>query len=125
MKSAAERLGEDRRLIFENVANGVPIQQVMSVFRRSEKEVMDEVRFVGKKLCEYRFRRHQPPLSCTTLNEIFTNRAALLDTLRRLGDVYLSTSLLIPKIHVGSLDDNHVVQEAEHRTGMRMLRDGR
>lgn len=124
MKSAAERLGEDRRLIFENVANGVPIQQIMSVYRRSEKEVMEEVRFVGKKIAEYRFRRHQPPLSCTTLNEIFINRLALLDTLRKLGDVYLSTSLLIPKVYVGSLNDPHVVREAEHRSGMRMLRDG-
>lgn len=124
MKSAAERLGEDRRLIFENVANGVPIQQVMNVFRRSEKEVMDEVQFVGKKIAEYRFRRHQPPLSYTTLNEIFINRRALLDTLRRLGDVYLSTSLLIPQVYVGSLDDPHVVQEAEHRSGMRMLKNG-
>jgi hypothetical protein len=121
MKSAAERLGEDRRLIFSNVANGVPIQQVMSVYRRSEKEVMDEVRFVGKKIAEYRFRRHMPPLGCDTLNEIFVHRAALLETLNKLGDVYLSTSLLIPNIHVGSLLDNEVVQEAEHRSGMRML----
>ena len=124
MKTAAERLGEDRRLIFENVANGVPIQQVMSAFRRSEKEVMDDIAFVGKKIAEYRFRRHQPPLSCGTLREISFNRAALLDTLRRLGDVYLSTSLLIPQIHVGHMSDPHVVKEAEHRSGMRMLRDG-
>lgn len=124
MKTAAERLGEERRLVFENVANGVPVQQVMNVFRRSEKELMDDIRFVGRKIAEYRFRRHQPPLSCTTFNEIFTNRAALLDTLRHLGDVYLSTSLLIPNIHVGSLDDPHVLREAEHRTGMRILKDG-
>lgn len=124
MKSAAERLGEDRRLIFENVANGVPIQQVMSVFRRSEKEVMDEVQFVSKKLAEYRFRRHQPPLSCDTLNDISFNRRPLLETLRRLGDVYLSTSLLIPKIHVGQMSDRDVIQEAEHRSGMRMLPNG-
>ena len=123
MKSAAERLGEDRRLIFENVANGVPIQQVMSVYRRSEKELWDEVQFVGKKISEYRFRRHQPPLGCANLNEIRINRLALLDTLRRLGDVYLSTSLLIPQIHVGKMDDPHVVREAEHRSGMRMLKN--
>lgn len=124
MKSAAERLGEDRRLIFENVANGVPIQQVMSVYRRSEKEVMDDVKFVGRKIAEYRFRRHQPPLSCDNLNEIRINRRALLDTLRRLGDVYLSTSLIIPNILVGKMDDPHVVKEAEHRSGMRILKDG-
>jgi hypothetical protein len=124
MENAVERIGQDRRLIFENVANGVPIQQVMSVFRRSEKEVMDEVVFVGKKISEYRFRRHMPPLGCSTLTELRIHRVALLETLRKLGDIYLGTSLLIPKIHVGSLDDHHVVQEAEHRTGMRMLKDG-
>jgi hypothetical protein len=124
MKTAAERLGEQRRLIFENVANGVPVQQVMNVFQCSEKELMDDIKFVGKKISEYRFRRNQPPLSCSTFNEIFTNRLALLDTLRRLGDVYLSTSLLIPNIHVGKLEDPHVVREAEHRTGMRMLGHG-
>jgi len=124
MKSAIEQVGEDRRLIFENVANGVPIQQVMSVFRKSEKEVMDEVRFVGKKVAEYRFRRHQPPLACDTLNELRINRVAILETLRKLGDTYLGTSLLIPNIHVGSLDDQSVIQEAEHRSGMRMLKDG-
>lgn len=124
MENAVERLGQDRRLIFENVANGVPIQQVMNVFRRSEKEVMDEVRFVGKKVAEYRFRRHMPPLGCDTLNELRINRAAILETLRKLGDLYLGTSLLIPNIHVGSLDDRNVVEEAEHRSGMRMLKNG-
>ena len=122
MKTAAERLGEERRLIFENVANGVPIQQVMSVFRRSEKQVMDEVKFVAKKIAEYRFRRHAPPLGCSTLNEISFNRRPLLETLRKLGDVYLSTELIIPNIHVGQLTDPHVVQEAEHRSGMRMMK---
>lgn len=124
MRNAVERLGEDRRLIFQNVANGVPIQQVMSVFQRSEKEVMDDVVFVGKKIAEYRFRRHMPPLGCHTLNELRIHRVALLETLRKLGDAFLGTSLLIPNIHVGSLDDRHVIEEAEHRSGMRMLKDG-
>lgn len=123
MTNAAERIGEERRLIFVNIANGVPIQQVMSVFRRSEKEVMDEVRFVGKKIAEYRFRRHMPPLSCDTLQEISVHRAALLETLNKLGDVFLSTSLILPNIHVGSLLDTEVVKEAQHRSGMRMLKN--
>jgi len=32
-------LGSERRLIFENVANGVPIETTMATFRRSRLEV--------------------------------------------------------------------------------------
>jgi hypothetical protein len=120
MTQQLERLGEERRLIFENVANGVPIQQVMSVFRRSETEVMREVSFVGRKIAEYRFRRHLPPLACATLNEIRWNRLALLDTVRKLGNTYLSSSLLLPKIHTGQLTDPHVVREAQARGAVRV-----
>jgi hypothetical protein len=115
MQTEVERLGDERRLIFENVANGVPIQQVMSVFRRSEKEVMDEVQFVARKICEYRFRGRLPPLSCSTLKDISWNRLALLETVARLGSNFLGTSLTLPKIHTGDLNDPHVRQEARAR----------
>lgn len=120
MTGELERIGEERRLIFENVANGVPIQQVMSAFKRSEAEVMREVAFVGKKIAEYRFRRHLPPLPCANLTEIRWNRLALLDTVRKLGDTFLSTSLLLPTIHTGTLNDPHVVREARARGAVRM-----
>jgi hypothetical protein len=120
MKTEVEQLGEERRLIFENVANGVPIQQVMSAYRRSEKEVMADVEFVGKKITEYRFRKAMPPLSCSTLKDISWNRLALLDTLRGLNDAYLGTSLLIGKIHIGVLDDPHVMQEAKGRGALHL-----
>lgn len=115
MLNAVERLGEDRRLIFVNVANGVPIPQVMSVFRRSQKEVDDEVRFVARKICEYRFRAKLPPLACSTLTEISWNRLALLETVSKLGSNYLGTSLILPKIYSGDLNDPHVRQEAKAR----------
>jgi hypothetical protein len=129
MMSRVEQLGEERRLVFTNVANGVPIQQVMSAFRKSEKEVMDDVRFVAKKITEYRFSRRAkptekeplgrpcplPPLGCSTLAEITWNRLALLETLGRLSDIYLGTSLVIGKIYIGALDDPHVMQEAKGR----------
>jgi hypothetical protein len=51
-----ESLGCDRRLIFENVANGVPIETIMATFLRSRLEVQKEVEFVARKITEYRFR---------------------------------------------------------------------
>jgi hypothetical protein len=115
MTGELERRGEGRRLIFENVANGVPIQQIMSVFRRSEAEVMAEVKFVGKKIAEYRFRRHLPPLACSDLREIRWNRLALLDTVRKLGDLYLSSELILPRIAVQKVDHPGALREVKHR----------
>ena len=116
-----ERLGNERRLIFENAANGVPSEKIMAAFRRSEAEVEREIAFVGKKIREYRFKRHLPPLPCQTMTEIRWNRTALLETLGKLGPRYLSSSLELPQIYVGPLDDMHVIREAAHRTGQRII----
>jgi hypothetical protein len=115
-----EQLGEERRLIFVNVANGVPIQQVMSAFRKSEKEVMDDVRFIGRKIAEYRFRGRLPPLSCSTLHDISWHRRALLETLERLSDRFLGSQLTLPNIHVEKLDHPSITREVAARTGARL-----
>ena len=112
------KLGEERRLIFENVAKGVPMQQVMASFRRSEAEVMREVAFVGRKIREYRFRRRLPPLACETIKDMRWNRKALLECVAKLGPEYLSSELMIPRITVQSLDHPSVVREAGHRAGV-------
>lgn len=120
MSKDLERLGEERRLIFENYANGVPVEQIMAAFRRSEAEVTREIEFVGKKLREYRFKRHLPPLACETLRDIRFNRRALLETVAKLGPRYLSSSLELPCIFIGDLGDRAVRGEAAHRTGQRI-----
>jgi hypothetical protein len=115
-----EKLGEERRLIFENVANGVPIEQIMVAFRRSEADVMREVEFVARKLREYRFKRRLPPLACGTIKEIRWNRPALLDTVTKLGPRYLSSSLELPTIYIEQLDHPGTIREVEHRTGQKV-----
>lgn len=120
MPDELERLGEERRLIFENTANGVPVEKIMAAFRRSEAEVAKEVEFVGRKIREYRFKRLMPPLACGTVKEIRWNRLALLDVVAKLGPRYLSSSLELPTIHIGDLSDNAVRAEAGHRTGQRI-----
>lgn len=122
MTDDLERLGEQRRLIFVNLANGVPIEQVMAAFHRSEAEVLREMEFVGKKLREYRFKRHLPPLACETLRDIRFNRRALLECIVKLGPRYLSSSLELPHIFVETLDPSHpgTIREVAHRTGQRV-----
>lgn len=108
-------LGADRKLIFANVANGVPIEDIMATFHRSSDEIDREVAFVARKIKEYRFRQRIPPLACDTLKDIRFNRLALLDTLRKLGPNYLSSELLIAKIQIQSLDQPAMLREAAQR----------
>lgn len=115
----AARLGEERRLIFQNVANGVPMDQVRATFKRSQTEIDRELRFVARKIREYRFRRYQPPVACDEVKDIRWNRVALLETLRKLGSDYLSSELLIPKIGVHEIETLSHMTEAAQRVGAR------
>lgn len=116
------RLGEDRRLIFENVANGVPLEHVAAAFRRSVPEVERELGFVAKKLREYRFRRRQPPLDCDQVKDIRWNRVPLLETLRKLGPDYLSSELILPRIGVHRVETPAHLTEAAHQVGARVTK---
>ena len=111
--------GEERRLIFQNVANGVPVEKIMVAFLRSEKEVWDDVEFVGRKIREYRFRRHLPPLEHQGIRAIRLNRKALLETLSKLGAEYMISDLVLSKITVQQLDSPGTIKEAAHRIGMK------
>lgn len=109
------KLGEERRLIFQNIANGVPAEKLKAAFLRSEEEIWREVEFVGRKIREYRFRRHMPPLACMGLRAIRLNRAALLETLRKLGPEYLSSELLIPRIGIHQIDTVEAMTDTAQR----------
>lgn len=115
--------GEERRLIFQNVANGVPVEKIMATFRRSDKEVWDEVEYVGRKIREYRFRRHLPPLEHQGIRAIQLNRKALLETLSKLGASYLEGDFVIPKITVQQIDSPGTLREATQRSGLKVTGD--
>lgn len=108
-------IGTRRRLVFENVANGVPREAIMAAFLLSEAELDADFKFVGQKIAEYRFRRVQPPLRWETYLDLCLNRAALLDNLRRLGDNALSTALIIPKIGVHNVENVAQCREAARK----------
>lgn len=112
MQLSGAELGEHRRLIFENVVNGVPVEDIRAAFHCSELEVQQAVEFVAKKIKEYRFRRHQPPLPCDTDFERKWNRRALLENVRKLGPVSLSTELLLPSIGVQTVDETSIREAA-------------
>lgn len=113
------KLAGDRRAIFINVANGVPMDRVRAAFGRSQTEIDREVRFVGRKLREARVRTRMPPLACDDVRDIRWNRRALLDTLRQLSDDFLSTELSLPNIGVHKIDTPDNLHEAARQAGLK------
>lgn len=120
--SDGESLARDRRLIFMNYANGVDIEAMKAPFGRSAVEIEREIFFVAKKIKEYRFRRcadgspyAAPPIACDTLVDIRLNRLALFETLGKLGDGYLSSALLLPRIALQKVDSVEAVRDVSHR----------
>ena len=120
--SSSNSLALDRRLIFTNYANGVDIEAMKAPFARSAVEIEREIFFVAKKIKEYRFRRctdgspyAAPPVACDTLADIRLNRLALFDTLKKLGDGYLTSELLLPRIALQKVDSVEAVRDVSHR----------
>lgn len=108
-------LGLSRRLVFQNVANGVPVERVMADMRLSEREVGQALRFVGRKVTEYLVLRRQPPVACEDVRAIRINRRQLLAVLVKIGDLDLSTELILAKITIQAFDHPEMIEGAARR----------
>lgn len=109
------RLGQMRRMVFQNLANGVSPEKVGEALRLSALEVEQAQTFVSRKIVEYLTLRRQPPLPCTNLKEIRWNRRALLGVLAKIGDVDLSSQLILSKVLVQDLDHPSMIEGARAR----------
>ena len=109
------RLGQMRRMVFQNLANGVSPEKVSEALRLSALEVEQAQTFVSRKITEYLTLRRQPPLPCATLKEIRWNRRALLGVLAKIGDVDLSSQLILSKVLVQDLDHPSMIEGAKAR----------
>ena len=108
-------IGLVRRLVFHNLANGVPLEKIMNDLKLSQLEVEQAQKFVTRKITEYLVLRRQPPIPCTTLQEIRWNRKRLLIVLDRIGDIDLSTQLILSKMVVQSIDHPEMIEGASRR----------
>ena len=116
MDAGARRArGAARRLAFQNIANGVPLERVMADLRLSELEVDQALRFVARKITEHLFLRRQPPIACDGAKAIRFNRRPLLAVLARIGDLDLSSELILGRITLQALDHPEMIEGAQHR----------
>ncbi len=107
-------LGMKRRLAFQNIANGLPVEQIMEALKLSELEVEQARRFVAKKITQHLVQRRQAPIECYDVKTIRWNRKLLLGVLARIGNLDLSTELIL-KIDVQDIDHPEMVEGAKHK----------
>ncbi|HEY2178098.1 MAG TPA: hypothetical protein VGH15_05900 [Caulobacteraceae bacterium] len=110
-------LGLTRRLAFENIARGLPMERVQADLKLSQLEVEQAVAFVARKLTQHLVLRRQPPIACDCISAILRNRKRLLILLARLGDLDLSTDLILGKITIQRLDHPEMLQGVSRRMG--------
>lgn len=108
-------LGLSRRLAFQNRANGVPDERIRQNLRLSQTELDQAQAFVAKKITEYLVLRRQPPIPCSDIREIRWNRQSLLSVLAKIGDLDLSSQLILSRITVQQLDHPEMVAGASAR----------
>jgi len=79
-------LATERKLIFTNLLNGVPLAEVAQAFnKQSEAEVVESFRFVALKIRGYIFQRAMPHVPCDTVAEAMQNRLLLMGILEKLN----------------------------------------
>lgn len=115
-------LGLRRRLAFQNLANGVPEERIRTNLRLSELELEQAQKFVARKITEYLVLRRQPPIPCGDLREIRWNRQSLLGVLAKIGDLDLSSELILSRITVQALDHPEMVEGAAARINQGLSR---
>lgn len=116
-----ERRGQRRRLIFTNVANGVPLTAIRRALKATDEEITREAMFVARKINEYRFRRlsdgsdhARAVLNIQTLADIRAKRLNLFETLNKIGNVTLGTELLVPSLTIQNIDE-YTIKDAQER----------
>jgi hypothetical protein len=114
-KEERQALGRTRRLVFQNVANGVPEERIRETLRLSRLEVDLAVRLVARKITEYLVIERQPPIPCDSVSAIRFHRRKLLGILARIGDLNLSTQLYLSKITVQAIDHPEMIEGAKRR----------
>ncbi len=113
--AARVAIGRTRRLVFQNLANGVPPERIRTDLRLSDLEVEQAQAFVAKKITEYLVLRRQAPIPCTTMKDIRWYRIDLLAVLAKIGDLDLSTSLILRKMLVQPMDHPEMIEGAKAR----------
>ncbi len=96
--------GEDIKLVFGNICNGVDVDKVAKSFSTSEKDIMNIFQLVLFKMRSYCLARLEPPISTWTVGDARRNRVRLLELLEYL-DFNKNSLYKVTETAIGDVDD--------------------
>ncbi len=70
-----------RFIIFSNILNKVPLENIAKAFNKSESEIKSDFAFITNKIKNYCFKNNMPPIFCDTVPEAQKNRHAIFEIL--------------------------------------------
>lgn len=68
---------DERRLIFSNLLNKVPMENVAKAFNKTEADIKMDFAFIAQKIKNYCFKNNVPAIFCDTLEDARKNRHAI------------------------------------------------
>ncbi len=73
---------DERRLIFSNLLNGVPLEDICNAFHKTEAEIRAEFSYIIQKVKNYCFLKGHPAIYCDTIEQAQKNRYAIFPILK-------------------------------------------
>lgn len=60
---------EERKIIFSNILNKVPVLNIAQAFNKSENEIISDFKYIIQKIKNYCFINGHPAIYCDTIEE--------------------------------------------------------
>ena len=74
----------ERKIIFSNLLNKVPVQNIALAFNKTENEILLDFKYIIQKIKNYCFLNSVPPIFCDTLPEAQKNKYSIFPILDKL-----------------------------------------
>jgi hypothetical protein len=76
---------DERRMIFSNLLNKVPMENICKVFNKTEAEIKADFSYITQKIKNYCFKNNELPIFCDTIEDAQKNRRAIYPILNILN----------------------------------------
>lgn len=72
---------DERRIIFSNILNKVPLENIGKAFNKAESDLISDFAYITQKIKNYCFNNNIPPIFCDTIEEAQKNRHRIFEIL--------------------------------------------
>lgn len=73
---------EERKLIFSNLLNKVPLGNIAQAFNKTEAEIQADFKYIIQKVKNYCFTKGVPPIMCDSIEDAQKSRYSIFPILK-------------------------------------------